>query len=324
MSFPTVYIMRNLAQTGRVGQDSTWTRTRLGKKSGYVGLILLILSLTSLLIPSIGSPMTLRASVTAIHTAEVRIIRAAANPSKNVLPFPNFLSSGPCTVASDGTQVCANPCVTPSMTWTINSTAPACVAYQLKAINNARTSENLPPMVLPKNWPSLSVQKQLFVVLNLERTARGFPPYIGINSALSFNAQHAAAINADPSVARGFAVGFDAHGYPAMGGAWSGAFSVLSSDYTWMYDDGWGGSASVTSNIDCHSPHGPACWGHRDELLGSDPGFNPGVGLTCRNCEVGVGFSMVRGAGSYVVLVERPAAAPPKLTFAWSIEERYL
>ena len=108
-------------------------------------------------------------------------------------------------------------------------------------------------MVLPSNWYSLTTPEQLFVVANLERTARGLPPYLGINAALSAEAQRAAAAYGDPSLAKGFAAAVDRQGYPAMGGAWSAGFSVLAADYIWMYDDGWAGSVNAMSNIACTS-----------------------------------------------------------------------
>jgi hypothetical protein len=206
------------------------------------------------------------------------------------------------------------------MTWPAYSNDPACTNYLLEAINAARTAENLPAMVLPSNWYTLSVPEQLFVVANLERTSRGLPAYLGLNSALNANAQAAAARNSDPSIAKGFAIGNDSEGYPGMGGAWSGGFSVLAADYVWMYDDGWGGSVAQTANIVCTSVSAAGCWGHRDELLGSDPGYNPGVGLNCTTCEMGAGYALVRGSGSFVDLIEKPAGTPPPMTFTWAKE----
>ena len=175
-------------------------------------------------------------------------------------------------------------------------------------------------MVLPTNWYSLSAAQQLFVVANLERTARGLPAYLGINAALSANAQHAAQLNTDPTAAAGFAIGLDAQGDPGMGGAWAEGFSVLAADYFWMYDDGWGGSAAATSNIDCTSPSAAGCWGHRDELLGSDAPYNPGVGLNCQDCEMGTGFTQVNNSSSFVDLIELPSGTPPAMTFTWAQE----
>ena len=250
-------------------------------------------------------------------SAAARALMSSLNPSSNIEPSPNFLSSGTCTKAS-GTWVCDNPCITSSLTWPTFTNAPACTNYVLAAINNARTVEGFGPMALPSNWYSLTTGQQLFVVTNLERTARGLPPYLGINSALSAETQHAAVGNNDPGVAAGFAIGNDAQGTPGMGAAWSGGFSVLAADYIWMYDDAWAGSRSLTSNVACTSPSAAGCWGHRDELLGYDPGYNPGVGLDATTVEVGVGFAVVGSSSSFAVLVELPKAAPPTMTFTWA------
>lgn len=241
------------------------------------------------------------------------------NPTVNIAPSPNFLASGQCTETA-GSWTCANPCVTSALKWPSFTDGVGCNNYLLQAIDGARADEGLAPMVLPTNWYSLSTDQQLFVVANLERTVRGLPPYLGINAVLSADAQQAAQTNADPSVASGFAIGNDAQGVPGMGGAWAGGFAVLAADYVWMYDDGWGGSAANTSNIACTSASASGCWAHRDELLGSDPGFNPGVGLNCTDCEVGTGFAIVNGSSSFVDLIEIPKGSPPAMTFTWAEE----
>jgi hypothetical protein len=210
--------------------------------------------------------------------------------------------------------------VASTLTWSAYTNAQGCTNYVLQAINGARADENLAAMVLPTNWYSLSAAQQLFVVANLERTARGLPAYLGINAALSANAQHAAQLNTDPTAAAGFAIALDAQGRPGMGGAWAEGFSVLAADYFWMYDDGWGGSAAATSNIDCTSPSAAGCWGHRDELLGSDSPYNPGVGLNCQDCEMGTGFTQVNNSSSFVDLIELPSGTPPAMTFTWAQE----
>ena len=239
------------------------------------------------------------------------------NPTSNVKPNPNFLQSGPCTKPG-AAWICTNPCVTSGLKWPTLGSGPACTNYILLAINTARRSEGLGPMVLPTNWFSLTARQQLFVVADLERISRGLHPYLGINNALAANAQRAAQINSDPGVAKGFAVAKDAQGYLGMGGAWSGGFSVLAADYAWMYNDGWGGSAALTSNVVCTSAQAAGCWAHRDQLLGYDPRFNPGVGLGCANCEMGTGFAVVRGSGSFVDLVEIPKGVTPPMSFTWA------
>ena len=246
--------------------------------------------------------------------------QSIANPSANIAPSPNFLAPGACSFAS-GVWSCANPCVVGTATalsWPGYTNGVDCTNYVLAAINHARAIEGVRPMVLPNNWFSLSVPEQLFVIADLERTARGLPPYLGINAALSANAQHAAATNSDPSIAAGFPIANDAQGSPGFGGAWSGGYAVLAADYIWMYDDTWGGSAAKTSNIACTSANAAGCWAHRDELLGSDPGYNAGVGLGCTNCEMGTGFAMVNGKASYVDLVEIPKGSLPPMSFTWA------
>jgi hypothetical protein len=265
----------------------------------------LALSLSSLFLLVSASPVSAVAS-NPIH-----------NPAANILPSPNFLESGQCTNAV-GTWSCDNPCVTSALSWPVYTNAQACTNYVLQAINAGRAAEHLRPMVLPTNWYSLSVPKQLFVIADLERTARGLAPYLGLNAALSVNARRAARTSADPTLAAGFAVGINPQGYPGMGGAWSAGYTVLAADYIWMYDDGWGGTMALTSNIVCTSSMALGCWAHRDQLLGSDPGYNPGVGLNCHKCEMGTGFATVNGTASYVDLIELPKGAPPRMTYTWA------
>jgi hypothetical protein len=265
-------------------------------------------------------------TTTIVKPPVAKVPQSIPNPAANIAPNPNFLQTGHCNFAN-GVWGCDNPCVAGSATalsWPGFTNGAACTNYVLQAINNARAAEGVRPMVLPTNWYSLTTGEQLFVVADLERTARGLPAYVGINSALTADAQHAAATNNDPSVAAGFPMGNDAQGSVGFGGAWSGGFTVLAADYVWMYDDAWAGSAAATSNIACTSAHAAGCWAHRDELLGSDPGYNPGVGLGCSTCEMGTGFAMVNGHASYVDLIELPKGALPPMTFTWADVLPYL
>jgi hypothetical protein len=119
-------------------------------------------------------------------------------------------------------------------------------------------------------------------------------------------------------VVRGFPIGVDLQGDYGMGSTWSSGFSALVADYFWMYDDGWGGNRSSTFNLACTSARAPGCWAHRDELLGYDPRYNPGVGLWCRNCEMGVGFAVTDGFASYADLIELPGGRTPPMIFTWA------
>jgi hypothetical protein len=264
-------------------------------------------------------PLTPTTTIPATSTKTASAPVTISNPSTNVAPNPNFLVSGPCT-GTAGDETCANPCVTPSATFPTLDDDSACSSYVLQAIDAARADEGLAPMVLPSNWASLSTGQQLFVVANLERTARGLAPYLGINAALSAEAQRAADAGTDPGTAAGFPVGVDAQGFLAYGGAWASGFSVLAADYVWMYDDGWGGSQASTPNLECTSAAAVGCWAHRDELLGYDPRYNPGVGLDCSDCEFGVGYATLASSASFADLVELPLGAPPAMSFTWSEE----
>jgi hypothetical protein len=244
--------------------------------------------------------------------------------SANIVPSPNFLQAGSGQIVN-GQAVFENPCVTPQATWPAVTADPSCTAYVLQVINNARAVEGVKAMVLPSNWSSLTTPEQLFVVADLERVDRGLAPYLGLNATLNSAAQSAAQHRDDPGAASGFAVATNAQGMAAWTGAWGSGYSVLVADYMWMYDDGWGGSHAATANVACTSAGAAGCWGHRAELLGSDPGYNPGPGLGCTTCVMGAGFAVVGGSGSYADLIEEPAGALPAMTFTWTKDvEPYL
>lgn len=243
-------------------------------------------------------------------------------PTANVAAVPNFLAAGNGHAIDKGWAY-ENPCITPQATWPTFSNDPACDNYVLAAINNARALEHLAPMVLPSNWQSLSVAQQMFVATNLERVARGYPPYLGLNAVLNQAAMVGARHRDDPSPASGFAAGYNALGEIAWGGSWAGGFNVLTGMYVMMYADGWSGSRKATANIACTSSTSPGCWAHREEILGNAPHFNSGVGLWCDNCESGAAFAIVSGQTSYSQLIEMPAGPPPPVIFSWKKELAY-
>jgi hypothetical protein len=246
------------------------------------------------------------------------------NPAFNLAPTPNFLSSGACHASSSATP-CSNPCVrmtgprqSQRIAFPSFSGTPSCTQFVLRALNVARASEDLPAIVLPTNWYRLKPQEQLFVIVDLERTARGLPPYLGLNRRLHAEAQSSAVNLSDPTFAKGFAAGLDAEGVRGMGGTMSTGYSTLEADYIWMYEDGWGGSSSLTPNVACTGAGALGCWGHRDQLLGYDGTYNFGVGLHCSTCEMGTGFAVVDGTGSFTSLIELPAGSPPPMYFTWA------
>ena len=246
------------------------------------------------------------------------------DPSANLSPSPNFLASGLCTETGLATH-CTNPCMrivgsnsSRHAAFPIVNGSPACTASILSAMNVARTEEGLSTLVLPTNWSRLGPQEQLFVIVDLERTARGLPPYLGLNRQLRAAAQIAAVHETDPNYAANFSVGLDPEGVRGMGSTLAVGYTPLGADYVWMYQDGWGGTRSSTPNIACTSVHAPGCWGHRNELLGFDGAYDFGVGLHCTTCEMGTGFAIVHGVGSLTGLVELPASSPPAMYFTWA------
>ena len=257
--------------------------------------------------------------VSSSGSAEAASMPSPYNPPGNIPSVPSILSSGACT-GNPAAHPCPNPCVLAGYAWPITNNDPLCGAWVLAAIDHARAEENVGPMVLPTNFYSLSLPLQQFIVLDLERVDRGYPPYLGLNANLTVAAQQAAQASSDPQLAANFPVGTDAVGYYALGGSWSSGYSPLEADYYLMYSDGWGGSTAQTANLACTGPTNPACWAHRDELLGADPGFNPGVGLDCTTCEVGTGFAPLATTGSFTDLIELPAGSPPPMTFTWAQE----
>jgi hypothetical protein len=201
-----------------------------------------------------------------------------ANPSSDLAPDPDFFNSCSAT--------------------TIDMSA-GCQNASLEAIDNGRSSEGLPPMVLPSNWSQLSAAEQLFVATNLERTARGLPAFEGMSSALDAAAGSAAVANNDPTPP----AGFDASYWTSN---WAGGVgSALETVYLWMYDDGLG-----SPNANCVAGNMSGCWGHRENILG---------GFSCSPCVMGTGVvtGAYDGEPSWAQIMVDTSGSP-SLDFAWS------
>lgn len=185
----------------------------------------------------------------------------------------------------------------------------ACMSESIGMINAGRRSEALGPLLLPSNWTRLSVARQLFVLTDLERTARGLDPEAGLVATWSQDAQAGAMAGRDPS------------GPPGAGALWAGgepnAIIVIDD---WIYEDGRFRDG-FSENLDCTATIGWGCWMHRDILL------QDGAARCDSHCAVGAGFSPVgyRGGGaligheSYAELLG-PDARAGSLTFSWDSE----
>lgn len=197
---------------------------------------------------------------------------------------------------------------------------PACLESSLAMLNAGRRSEQLGPLMLPDNWEQLTVPEQLFMLSELERTARGLPADSGLAADWNAAAQSGADSGHDPTSA-----GSGAHGFQAV---WAGGEPnpiVVVSD--WVYADGVFPDGS-SENLDCSAHHGAGCWSHRDVLL------HDSAAAACgSHCAVGAGFS----AGGFAaggarfghqsfaeVFGLNDANNPDPLVFTWAAERRQL
>ncbi len=181
-----------------------------------------------------------------------------------------------------------------------SGSAATCRTASLEAIDAARATEGVGPMTLPPDYASLSPSERMLVVTDLERTARGLTPFVGLVATLDQMAEQAALADEDPT----YSGNLDA----AWGGNWAGGTSsVLATMYLWMYDDGPGGP-----NVSCPSPGAPGCWGHRDNILGAFPSPMGPVTNT-----LGVGVAGSGAAASITSLMVGWPGTPPPMTYTW-------
>ena len=177
----------------------------------------------------------------------------------------------------------------------IDNSAP-CTQALLAEIDYGRATEGLAPVTLPSNWAGLSVPEQVFVIVDLERVARGLQPFLGLSFIWDAVAQTGAGDYEDPPAPQG---------YPWEGTEWAGGVAnPLQADFVWMYNDGYG-----SPNIDCESAGAPGCWIHRNNILA--------VG-SCATCLVGAGYATVDGFSSVAAVFVEPSGAAPPLAFTWA------
>lgn len=224
-------------------------------------------------------------------------LATTANPSTNIPPDPNFDET---CVESNGVVVqgyCSYDAR--SGDWIVAT--PQRENAALQAINVARSQEGIGPLVLPDNWAKLTADEQQFVLVNLERIARGLPPLVALAAPLDQLALLGAEAGTDP-VPTGWT------GYNT-GSNWAAEGQVAIALYAYMYEDGWGGSASLTPNLACTSPVAPGCWGHRDNILGDygNSGLMGAADLPARGS----------GTGSSTQLFVAYDGPPVPLVYTW-------
>jgi len=167
-----------------------------------------------------------------------------------------------------------------------------CQQWLISRLDAARVTLGLPAYPLPGNFLTLSADRQIFILADLDRVAYGYAPISGLNAAL------------DEAATAGVRNGTDPHP-PGTEAPWNGFGSDWASTgpllayYLWMYDDGYPGP-----NLDCPAPGASGCWGHRHVILGE--------GLPLPQPEVlGVAASQGGGerGGTALIVSSHPGAA---------------
>jgi len=189
-----------------------------------------------------------------------------------------------------------------------------CLGESVALLNSGRRSEHLGPLVLPANWQRLTVPRQMFVMTDLERTARGLPPDSGLATDWNASAAAGAAAGTDPTTA-----GSGAHGFESI---WAGGMpNPIMAMLGLIYNDAFYRDGS-TQNIDCTRTNTTGCWGHRGAEL------HDTAQLSCETlCAMGAGYSPkgFDGHESYAeVFSAYGGNNQDPLTFLWLGELRWL
>ena len=223
-----------------------------------------------------------------------------SNPPANVAPDPTFTFQAGATYNSSSSLPCWQ---LGQSAWAPDPATPQCMAAEVAATDHARATEGLPPLRLPSNYASLSPEEQLFVLTDIERVSRGEQPVIGLSAIVSQYAQQGAEAGTDPHFTFGAIPSSDWWGSNVV----SGALNALDANYTWMYQDGYGGD-----NVDCTSPGASGCWGHRDNELTSNYGGTLVMGAGEAPESTGL-----ETLSELLVVVANPADVPP-LSYTWA------
>jgi hypothetical protein len=201
----------------------------------------------------------------------------------------------------------------------VHDQSATCIDESVAVLNAGRRNEGLGPLLLPRNWARLRIPEQIFVLTELERTARGLQPDTGLAADWNAAAQAGANASVDPTRA-----GSGAGGFLSI---WAGGEpNPIIAMTDWIYDDAFFPD-HTTYNPPCASNQSE-CWGHRDAILHDSDATACG-----RRCAVGAGYSPTGfdliGAGqnreSYAEVFGVDAANnPDPLMFRWTSELRQL
>jgi hypothetical protein len=285
-------------------------RRRTWKSAVGAGLVVAMVG-ASAAVASVSSAASARVKISApaSSSAASRNVTAKAatgsgivppqNPSQSLAPNPNFTDDGDCA-------------------FTALDNSDKCNSNVVLAINNARaTLENMSSLSLNLSaFETMTVPEQLFVIANLERTDRGLSPLAGLTTQLDNVAQTGAADNGDPDLTSSTLTGGAT--VNSWGSNWGGGTSnALGSDYYWMYDDG-----PNSSNGSCTTSSAAACWGHRDNILGTFTN-------SCTQAEQYMGAGDTASGSTYgpsfaEIIVGACGATPSDVVFTWAQAQQEL
>jgi hypothetical protein len=201
---------------------------------------------TAALASALGSSAAAGATAKQSHSVKMTL-------SRSIPPDPVFLKEGVCGVrVADDSATC-------------NGTI-------LKALDDARTHEPLPPM--PNSFSlaafdSLTPAEQVFAIANIERTARGEPAMAGMTAQLDAVASSAAVHQVDPSISLPLHLTTGGSATTYGSNFAEGTANAMGANYYWMYDDGLD-----SPNASCTQANQTDCWAHRKNTLGDYE--NPG------------------------------------------------
>ncbi len=245
---------------------------------GVVGMVLLVGSL-------MGGSYQMQAGTQLVSSSFLAPDVEPPAPKSNIAPNPGLYGMVPGATACQPTSM-------PDFS--------SCEEAALQAINNAHKVEGIPAIALPDNYPSLPNDIQQFIIVNEERITHNVPPLTGILRSLNNIAMQGVVNGSDPPIPSSmFAVA-----------NWDSSADPLLADYGYMYQDGWGGSAQSTSNIDCTSATAFGCWGHRYNIL-----FNPGTPLSFGSASLS---DESASPGSTEVFASVSPSAGDQYTYTWS------
>ncbi len=174
----------------------------------------------------------------------------------------------------------------------------------LDAVNAGRAAEGIGP--LPTGGlGALTTAQEVFVIVDLERAARGLVPFEAMTQSLDALSQAGANAGQDPAPPGPTSAPLE------YGSIESGVSDPLMADFGWMYEDGCDTvSPQVFVNRDCvTSP--AAGWGHRHDILEN---FASGPG-----CHLVMGAAVGQGTSSLAATFEGycGAPAPDDVVFTW-------